>query len=218
MALSRNRKIIIGAGAIVVIGVVIGVSVSRRNELTEVQAAKVERRAALEAKVTANGEVRPIQFISLQSEVTGRVTDVFVKEGDMVKKGTPLLRVDPTQQASLTSIQEAALRAQQAEVQNQVSALTTAENSINTARASLTTFQAELDRANVERNNYQIELKRSTDLLESGIGSRRDYDAAKMRYDSATASINAAKARVDQAHIQVKDAEIRVDQAKTAIE
>ena len=218
MALSRNKKIIIGAGAIVVIGVVIGVSVSRRNELPEVQAAKVERRAALESKVTANGEVRPIQFISLQSEVTGRVTDVFVKEGDVVKKSTPLLRVDPTQQQSMTSIQEAALRAQQAEVQNQISALTTAENATNTARASLTTFQADLDRANVERNNAEIELKRAATLLEENIGTRQNFDAAKMRFDSTTASVNAAKARVEQAQVQVKDAEIRVGQAKTAID
>src|SRR5215475_5629623 len=216
--MSRKKKILIGAGAVVVIGVVIGVSVSRRSELPEVQAAKVERRATLEAKVTANGEVRPIQFISLQSEVTGRVTDVFVKEGDVVKKGTPLLRVDPTQQQSLTSIQEAALRAQQAEVQNQVSALTTAENATNTARASLTTFQADLERANVERNNAEIELKRAATLLEEKIGTRQNYDAAKMRFDSTTASVNAAKARVEQAQVQVKDAEIRVGQAKTAID
>jgi HlyD family secretion protein len=218
MALSRNKKIIIGAGAIVVIGVVIGVSLSRRSELPEVQTATVARRASLEAKVTANGEVRPIKFISLQSEVTGRVTDVFVKEGDVVQKGRPLLRVDPTQLAGATSVQEAGLRAQQAEVQNQVAALTTAENAINTARASLTTFQAELDRANAERNNFEIEFKRASSLLEENIGSRRDYDAARMRFDSATASVNAAKARVAQAQVQVQDAEVRVGQAKTAIE
>src|SRR5262245_34507737 len=202
MTVSRNKKIMIGGGAIVVIGVVIGVSVSRRGELPEVQTATVERRAALEAKVTANGEVRPPRLDSIQSEVTGRVTDVFVKEGDLVKKGTPLLRVDPTQIASATSIQEAALRAQQAEVQNQVSALTTAENAINTARAALTTSQADLDRANIERSNSEIELKRATDLLESNIGTRRDYDSAKMRFDSSTASVNAAKARVEQAQVQ----------------
>jgi HlyD family secretion protein len=218
MALSRNKKIIIGASAIVVVGVVIGVSLSRRNELPEVQAAKVERRAALEAKVTANGEVHPIQFISLQAEVPGRVTDVYVKEGDVVKKGAALLRVDPTQIESATSVQEAGLRAMQSEVQNQVSALTAAENSVNTARASYTTFQAELDRANVERNNADIELKRAANLLEEKIISRQSYDTAKMRYDSATASVNAAKARADQAQVQVKDAEIRVEQAKTSIE
>ncbi|MGH9769342.1 MAG: efflux RND transporter periplasmic adaptor subunit [Blastocatellia bacterium] len=216
--MSRNKKIIIGTVVIVLIGVVVGVSVSRRNDLPEVQTAKVERRAALEAKVTANGEVRPIQFINLTSEVTGRVTDVFVKEGDVVKKGKPLLRVDPTQLASATSIQEAGLRAMQAEVQNQTAALTTAENAINTARAALTTSQADLERANVERNNAEIELKRATSLLESGIDSRSKYDTAKMRFDSATATVNAAKARVEQSQVQIKDAEIRVEQAKTAIE
>ena len=218
MALSRNKKIMIGAGAIVVIGVVIGVSVSRRRDLPEVQTAKIERRATLDAKVTANGEVRPPRLDSIQSEVTGRVTDVFVKEGDLVKKGAPLLRVDPTQIASATSIQEAALRAVQADVQNQVSALTTAENAINTAGAALTTSQADLDRANIERSNFEIELKRAADLLESNIGTRRDYDTAKMRFDSATAAVKAASARVQQSQVQIQDAKIRVEQAKTAIE
>jgi HlyD family secretion protein len=218
MVLSRKKKILIGAGAIVVIGVVIGVSLSRRNDLPEVQTATVARRPSLEAKVTANGEVRPPQFISLQSEVTGRVMEVYVKEGDLVKKGTPLLKVDPTQLASQTSVQEASLRAQQAEVQNQIAALTTAENAINTARAGLITFQAELERSNAERNNAQIELKRTSDLLEDGVGSRRDYDSAKMRFDSASASVNASKARVDQAQVQIKDTEVRVNQAKTAID
>ena len=218
MALSRNKKILIGAGAIVVVGVIIGVSVSRRTDLPEVQTAKVTKRPALEAKVTANGEVRPPQFISLQSEVTGRVTDVFVKEGDLVKKGMPLLKVDPTQLQSQTDVQKAGLAAQQAEVQNQISALTTAENAINTARASLITFQADFERANVERNNAEIELKRASSLLEDGIGTRQNFDSAKMRYDSTTASVNAAKARVDQAEVQVKDAQIRVGQAKSAIE
>jgi HlyD family secretion protein len=218
MALSRNKKILIGAGAVVVIGVIIGVSVSRRTDLPEVQTATVAKRPALEAKVTANGEVRPPQYISLQSEVTGRVMEVMVKEGDMVKKGTPLLRVDPTQLQSATSIQEAGLRASQAEVQNQMSAMTAAENAINTARASLVTFQAELERSNVERNNADIELKRASSLLEEGIGTRQAFDTAKMRYDSALASVNASKARVEQAQVQVKDAEIRVGQAKTAID
>jgi len=218
MAVSRNKKIIIGTVVIVLIGVVIGVSVSRRNDLPEVQVAKVEKRSSLEAKVTANGEVRPIQFINLTSEVNGRITDVFVKEGDVVRKGKPLLRVDPTQLASGTAIQEAGLRATQADVQNQTAAMTTAENAINTARAALTTSQADLERAVIERNNADVELKRATNLLESGILERSRYDTAKMRFDSAVASVNAAKARVEQSQVQIKDAEIRVNQAKTAIE
>jgi HlyD family secretion protein len=219
MAVSRNKKIIISVGVLLVIASIITVSVVRgRGDLPEVQTAKVEKRAVLESKVTANGEVRPIQFINLTAEVAGRVTDVFVKEGDVVKKGKPLLRVDPTQLASATSVQEAAMRAAQADVQNQTAVITASENAINTARASLNTSQADLERAMVERNNAEIELKRATELLESGIQSRSNYDTAKMRFDSAVASVNAAKARVDQARVQITDAEIRVKQSRAALE
>jgi HlyD family secretion protein len=218
MAVSKKKKIIIGTTVLVILAAIIIASVlARRTDLPEVQTAKVERRATLESKVTANGEVRPIQFINLTAEVGGRVTDVFVKEGDVVKKGKPLLRVDPTQLAGSTSMQEAAVRAAQADVQNQTAALNAAENAINTARAALNTAQADLERAQVERSNAEIELKRATSLVESGIQSRAAYDTAKARFDSATASVNAAKARVEQSQVQIKDAEIRVKQAGTSI-
>ena len=215
MALSKKKKIIIGSiVTVAILGIGIGTFLARRQDLPEVQIAKVERRDLLESKVTSNGEVRPIQFINLTAEVSGRVTDVFVKEGDQITKGKPLLRVDPTQLASSTAIQEAALRAAQADVQNAAAALNAVENAVNTSRAALVTAQADFERATAERSNAQIELKRSTDLFEAGITARSSYDTAKLRFDSATASLNAARARVDQAEVQLKDAQIRVRQSQ----
>src|SRR5262245_60898589 len=110
MAVSRRRKIIIVAAVLLVLGaLLIAAFFTRRNDEVEVQTAKIERRALLESKVTANGEVRPIDYADLTAEVPGRVTDVYVKEGEVVKKGAPLLRVDPTQLAATSSMQEAAL-------------------------------------------------------------------------------------------------------------
>ncbi len=218
MALTTKKKIIIGSIAgVAILAIGIGTFMARRQDLPEVQIVKVERRDLLESKVTSNGEVRPIQFINLTAEVSGRVTDVFVKEGDQITKGKPLLRVDPTQLASSTAIQEAALRASQADAQNAAAALTAVENAVNTARASLVTAQADFDRATAERSNAQIELKRSTDLLEAGITARSSYDTARLRFDSTTASLNAAKARVDQANVQLKDSEIRVKQSQAQL-
>jgi HlyD family secretion protein len=219
MSVSKKKKVIIATVVIILLGAVIGASVyARRGDLPEVQTDTVKRRPMLESKVTANGEVRPIQFINLTAEVSGRVTDIFVKEGDPVTRGKPLLRLDPTQLASSTSIQEAALRASQAEVQNQTIAITAAENAINNARAALNTAQADLERARVEFNNAEIELKRNTDLVESGIVSRSVYDTAKMRHDSARAAVNSAQARVQQMQVQVHDAEIRVQQSRASLE
>jgi len=218
LVLSKKRKIIIAIVVLLALTAgVIATIYGRRGNLPEVQTAKVERRALLESKVTSNGQVIPIQKINLTAEVSGRVTGVFVKEGDKIKKGDPLLKVDPTQLAASTSIQEAGLRAQLAEVQNQLAALNAAENAVNNAIAALNTAQADFERATAEQKNAEIEFKRKTDLLESGITSRSDYDSAKMRYDSYTASVNAAAARVKQSEVQVRDAKIRVQQSQAAL-
>src|SRR5262245_45773137 len=103
-AVSKRKKIIIAAAALVVLWALVAAAlVARRTDQVEVQTSKIERRTMLESKVTANGEVRPVQYTDLTAEVPGRVTDVYVKEGEKVKKGTPLLRVDTTQLATQTS-------------------------------------------------------------------------------------------------------------------
>ena len=111
MAVSKRKKIIIASLVILAIaGAIVASVYARRTDAPEVQTAKVEKRNLLESKVTANGEVRPIQLINLTAEVSGRVTDLYVKEGDLVKKGQKIVRLDPTQQESSVSIQEAAVR------------------------------------------------------------------------------------------------------------
>jgi HlyD family secretion protein len=215
---NKKKKRITYVVVMLLLAAVIAASVvGSRGDLPEVQTARIERHALLESKVTANGEVRPIQFINLTAEVSGRVTDIYVKEGDQVIKGQPLLRIDPTQQASATSLQEAGLRASQAEAQNQMAAVTVAENAINNARAALNAAQADLARSRVERDFAKIELRRNAELIEQGIVSRSVYDAAKMRFDVAVAAVKSAQARAEQTRTQVRDAELRVAQSRAAL-
>ena len=96
MALSRKSKIIIGAAAAVVILIVIIASIfATRTDTPEVTVVKVETRKELRSTVTSSGEVRPIQFQNVTSEVQGRIEEIYVKEGDQVTKGQPLVRLDP---------------------------------------------------------------------------------------------------------------------------
>src|SRR6187200_1267444 len=98
MALSRKTKIIVGVVAVVVIAaVIIGSIFATRTDTPEVTVVKVEVRKELRSTVTSSGEVRPIQFMNLTSEVQGRIEEIYVKEGDNVTKGTPLVRLDPEQ-------------------------------------------------------------------------------------------------------------------------
>src|SRR5881394_1106653 len=98
MALSRKKKIIIGAAAGVLVLIVILVSIfATRTDTPEVTVVKVETRKELRSTVTSSGEVRPIQFMNLTSEVQGRIEEIYVKEGDQVTKGQRLVKLDPNQ-------------------------------------------------------------------------------------------------------------------------
>ena len=98
MALSRKKKIIIGVSALVLLSLIVIISViATRKDEPEVTTVKVDVRPELKSTVTASGEVRPVQYIKLTSEVPGRILQIYVNPGDIVKKGQALVRVDPTQ-------------------------------------------------------------------------------------------------------------------------
>ena len=96
--------------AVLAIVVIISV-IARRKEEPEGITVKLEYRPELKQTVTASGEVRPIRYIKLTSEVPGRIEEIYVTAGEIVSKGKPLVRVDPTQ---LQSNQEAQWAATQA--------------------------------------------------------------------------------------------------------
>jgi HlyD family secretion protein len=226
MALTKKKKIIIGSIAIVVLALVVIISVfaSRKDE-PEVTTIKLDTRPELRQTVTASGEVRPIRYIKLTSEVQGRIEEIYVNAGDVVKVGTPLVRIDPTQLQSSQDAQWAATQASVNNVQNARNAVTSAEQGLAVAEASVASArqqviaqQTAVDRAQVDLNTAQRELKRVTDLIESGVASRLEYDTAKDRYDQAKISVETAKANLEAQKIAVKEAQERANQQKASVQ
>ena len=225
MALSRKKKIIIGASALVVFVLVVVISIAAgRKEEPEVTTVKIQTRPELKSVVTASGEVRPIQFINLTSEVQGRIEEIYVKEGDQVTEGQPLVRLDPTQLESSQQAQFAAAQASINDVQNaraSVSqaqqALAVAEVNVSQARQQMVSSQTSVDRADVDLKTAQRELKRTTELVETGVASKSDYDAARDRYDQAMVALRTAKANLDVQKEAVREAQARVSQQTAAV-
>src|ERR1043165_8186968 len=117
MALSRKKKIIIGASVgVLLLIIIIGSILATRSDTPEVTVVKIDKRPELRSTVTASGEARPIQFTNLASEAQGRIEDIYVKEGDHVTKGQPLVKLDPNQLESGQQAQLAALQTSQNEV------------------------------------------------------------------------------------------------------
>ena len=225
MALTRKKKIIIAVSAVAVLAVVIIVSVfASRKEESEVTTVKLEVRPELRQTVTASGEVRPIRYIKLTSEVQGRIEEIYVNPGDQVVKGKPLVRIDPTQLQSNQDAQWAATQASVNDVQNARNAITSAqqalvvaEASVSAARQQVVAFQTSVDRAQVDVNTAQRELKRSTELIEAGVSSRSEYDAAKDRLEQAKIALDTARANLEAQKISVKEATERANQQRIAV-
>lgn len=225
MALSRKKKIIIAVAVVAVLGIAVIVSViaTRRDE-PEVITIKLATRPELKQTVTASGEVRPIRYIKLTSEVPGRIEEIYVTAGDLVTKGRPLVRIDPTELQSSQEAQWAATQASLNEVQNARTAvasaqqsLVVAEASVAAARQQVVAMQTNVDRAQVDLNTAQRELKRYTELIEAGVSSRLEYDTARDRYETAKIALETAKANLESQKIAVKEATERANQQRIAV-
>jgi HlyD family secretion protein len=232
MALTRKKKIIIAVSAVAVLALIVIISVfaSRKDE-AEVTTVKLEVKPELRQTVTASGEVRPIRYIKLTSEVPGRIEEIYVNPGDQVVQGKPLVRVDPTQLQSSQEAQFAAAQASLNDVQSARNAvasaqqsLVVAEASVSSARQQLVALQTAVDRAQVDLNTAQRELKRASDLIEAGVASRSEYDAARDRFDQAKIALQTARANLESQRIAVKEAmerangqKIMVQEARTGI-
>jgi len=226
MALSRKKKIIIAVSVVAVLGLVIIISVfaSRKDE-PEVTTIKIDVRPELRQTVTASGEVRPVRYIKLTSEVPGRIEEIYVTAGDQVIKGKPLVRIDPTQLQSNQEAQWAAAQASLNDVQNARNAvasaqqgLVVAEASVASARQQLVALQNGVEHAQVDLNTAQRELKRNTDLIEAGVASRFEYDAARDRYDQAKIALETSKANLESQKVAVKEAIERANQQRISVQ
>src|SRR5205809_623078 len=225
MALSRKKKVIIAVSAVVVLALIIIISVvaSRKDE-PEVTTVKLDVRPELRSTVTASGEVRPIRYIKLTSEIAGRILEIYVNPGDQVTKNQPLVRIDPTQLQSSQEAQFAATQASISDVQNSKNAVASAqqglavtEASVASARQQVIAQQTAVDRANVDLNTAQRELKRATELIEKGVSSRFDYDAARDHYETAKIALDTARANLESQKLAVKEAQERANQQRAAV-
>lgn len=232
MALSRKGKIFIGIGLLAVLSLVIVIGIfASRSDAPEVTAVSTEKRAELRSTVTAPGEIRPIQFINLTSEVQGRIEEIYVKEGDVVDKGQELVRLDPNQLQSSTDAQLAAFNASRDDVQSSRTQVMAAQNQLSQAQQGLNASQAAVNTAiesvnqakqgeataQIELRAAERELKRIEELLEAGAESRQTYDQAKDRVETARANLASRRIAVTEAEARVKEARARADQQAVSV-
>lgn len=109
--MKRRTKIILAVIALLLVAVVtMGVVKQKAKKIVEVTTAKVER-TDLTSKVTANGKIEAQRKVDLSANVMGQITNLAVREGDVVKKSDFLLQIDRAQLAASAAGAEASVKA-----------------------------------------------------------------------------------------------------------
>jgi len=194
------KKIAIGVGIVVVLAIIVGFTVhqSSKNAVT-VQTGKVQRQD-LATVVSASGEIKPKTYVNIGANAYGKITHLYVKEGDQVKKGQLLAQIENIQSAADVNANEAALQA--------------AETDALAADAALKTSQADQLRAQADYDRNKLDWDRAQNLFKDGLISKSDFDSRKNAWATADAGLTQAQARVTQAKAQQDSAAKHVSQAK----
>jgi len=201
--MSTGKKIAIGASAAVILVIIVWASVYQANkDVVTVQTA-VAKRGDLTSVVTASGEVRPLTYSNVLGEGIGKIKEIVVKEGDHVRKGDVLLRLESIQPAADVDAQQAGIESAEAAVQ-------ASEANYKSAQATLAQRQADLEKA-------KFDWERSQKLYQEQLISKQDYDAQKAAFDGASAAVDASKAQVAQTRAALDEARHGLDQNRAIL-
>jgi HlyD family secretion protein len=197
------KKIAIVVGALVVVALIIGFTVhqSSKNVVT-VQTGKAARQD-LATVVSASGEIKPKTYVNIGANAFGKITRLYVKEGDHVKKGQMLAQLENVQPEADVNANEASLQAAQTDA-------IAADAAVKTSEADLLRAQADYDRS-------KLDWDRAQSLFKDGLISKSDFDSRKNAWATADAGLTQATARLAQAKAQKDSAQRHVTQGQAML-
>lgn len=217
MKMNRTRKIALLIVAVAVIATIIIVSIkANRKDRISVETGRVEQKELLISRVSAFGEIKPKEFVELQAEIAGVIIQVYVKEGDPVRKGDLLLRIDPTQTEANTRAQQALLEVALSEATNQKAQISMQETNLQRDQANVRVSEAELLRAEKNLELAGSSFERKQQLYEDNLISRDLYEEARNALVGAETSVTSSQARLEQSRAQFSVARVVLEQAKTS--
>src|SRR5262245_14647152 len=178
------KKILIIAVIVLVVGGIVAFSVLKSSSnASVVQTGNVVKRE-LATIVSASGEIKPKTYVNVGANAFGKITHLYVREGDKVKAGQLLAQLENVQSAADVAAQKATVGANQTDAA--------------AADAALRTANADLKRARADAEKSKQDYDRAEGLYNAQLIAKADYDARKAANDIAIAQLAQAEARVAQ--------------------
>lgn len=195
---TKKRVVLLIVGVVLLAGVVAASVIRSQADVVPVTMARIGRQD-LTAVVSGTGQIKPKTYVNIGATAFGRITHLYVKEGDHVKRGMTLATIESVQPESMVAAQSATIASSKTDVNSYVAAEKTAEANLEQARADLVQKKFDIDR-------YQ-------QLYADKLVSKQDYDQRKAAYDVDVATVEQRLAAVAQAKAQIESQRGHVQQA-----
>jgi len=196
----RKWKIIIGVAAllIAVIGVYASTVLSKKGLIT-VQTGSVAR-GDLDSIVTASGEIKPKNYINIGANAQGELKEILVAEGQRVRKGQLLVRIENVQPEADVEAQKATLNSAEADS-------AAAEAQVKSSDENIRTMQSQIDKDRADLDRMKSEFDRAEAL----------YKEHKYAYEAQLATIKQSEQRLVQARAQREQSAAQLSSAQKRI-
>ncbi len=161
------------------------------------------KRQTISSDFSYIGTFMPNREVAIGAEGQGKLVKVMVKEGDYVKQGQVLAKIDDEMLRIKLQAEEAALETQKAALQTAMNAQSSAQNGVETAQTML--------------NKSKKDLERFENLLKENATTDIAVQNAKIGVTQAENGLNQAQMAVKQAIMGVEQARFGIKQAETQI-
>lgn len=203
MAKKKSNTIIfilIGVFILSGVGAYFGMKNKKKGEKVTVEIA--EKRTIKET-VEASGKVFPKTEVRVSADVSGEVVELYVNEGDSVRLGQILAKIDPEAFNSQVERAEAGVNGAKAAVSN--------------ARAQIETFEAQREQIQAQLTNAREIHARNEKLKKEGVISDQDFENSLATLRQLEANLRAAEANIRSAKESARGAEFQVKSAQASL-
>jgi HlyD family secretion protein len=191
--MSRNKKILIGVGVVIVLGAIAFANVKfKRQEGLAVNVESIQKRD-LQAIVSASGKIQPRTLVNISADTMGRVTDLAVEEGQRVKKGDFLLQIDP---------------------RNLTTAYNQSAASLAASRSTVEQLRVSIDGTRTNLKAAQDAMARQQQLWKQGLTTREQLEQAENQVKVREAELASQERQIETQRLRMQQEQAGVENAK----
>jgi HlyD family secretion protein len=191
--LSRNKKILIGVGIVLILGAIVYANLRfKRSEGVTANTEAVQKRR-LESIVSASGKVQPKRSVNISADTSGRVTELAVNEGDRVKQGQFLLQIDP---------------------RNLRTRVESGQASLDAARSTAEQLRLGLENARLALKQAEDNHRRQVELSKGGLTTREQLERAENELKMRQSDLRTQQQQVETQKLRMEQERATLESAR----